>query len=181
MKIPAAFIENDAVGCFDQLVSGFLLLCLRELGFPEAVTKFLGSFCDNTTHHVQTQFDTSDVGYHNTWEKPLYGPGQGPTCGPIFWIICWLIIYATFDPETITAVFQSMCGILKKIIVGISFVDDTGLAVTSAYEQDPGTTITEDITEEVQHLIDFLKQLSWQWEHLLFTTGGTINFQKSFW
>lgn len=95
------------IGCYDSLVNFFLLLLLYKLGFPTLVSNCLGSLWDKTTCHIWTQFGTSKASYHSTVEKPLYGPGQGSTCGPVFWILCWLVIYASLNPDIKSAAFHS--------------------------------------------------------------------------
>jgi hypothetical protein len=169
------------IGCYDSLVNFFLLLLLYKLGFPTLVSNCLGSLWDKTTCHIWTQFGTSKASYHSTVEKPLYGPGQGSTCGPVFWILCWLVIYASLNPDIKSAAFHSACRNKSKNTVGVSFLDDTGLAVTSAYERDIGMTPGEDTTEVLQHLLQMFQALSQQWERLLYTTGSAINVQKCFW
>jgi hypothetical protein len=129
-KIPAAVIENEAVGCYDHLVNCLILLLLHKFGLPTLIRNFLGSLWDNTTHHIQTQFGTSKEGYHSTSNKTFYGPGQGSTCSPIFCLLCWLVIYASLTPDIKGAVFQSVYQFMRKSISGVSFVDDTGLATT---------------------------------------------------
>jgi len=60
-------------------------------------------------------------------------------------------------------------------------VDDSSLSVTSDYIYDPTITDAVNQWKEVAHLVQQLSDLGQHWERLLFTTGGTINFQKSHW
>jgi len=82
MKATTAFIENDAIGCYDQLVNNLILLLLARLGFAQSVCSCLGSLWDSTTHFIKTLYGTSSVTYSSTAEIPLFGPGQGSTTGP---------------------------------------------------------------------------------------------------
>ena len=81
-KSSAAFIENDAIGCYDQLVNNLLFLLMQRLGMPRSVTKLLGVTWTNTAHMIKTVYGTSSNSYHSTPDRPLFGPGQGSTCGP---------------------------------------------------------------------------------------------------
>jgi hypothetical protein len=49
-RTPVAFIENNAVGCYNRLVNGIILLMLREFGISSSITNCLASLWDNTQH-----------------------------------------------------------------------------------------------------------------------------------
>ncbi len=48
----AAFIENDAIGCYDRLVNSLLILQLTRLGAALPATKSLSKTWSNTKHNV---------------------------------------------------------------------------------------------------------------------------------
>jgi hypothetical protein len=79
-KIPAAFIENDVIGCYDRLINGIVLLLLQKFSFPSSVIACLSTLWDSTLHFIKTMYGTSDISYSSTSSCPLYGPGQGSTC-----------------------------------------------------------------------------------------------------
>jgi hypothetical protein len=66
-------------------------------------------------------------------------------------------------------------------ITGVSFVDDTGLGVTSDFIMTPSNHYEENQREEIVYIVRKLQKLAQHWEKLLFTTGGAISLQKSFW
>jgi hypothetical protein len=87
MKATTAFIENDAIGCYDRLVNNLILLPLARLGFARSVCSCLGSLWDSTTHFIKTLYGASSITYSSTADIPLFRPGQGSTTGPPFWLI----------------------------------------------------------------------------------------------
>jgi hypothetical protein len=52
-KTPSAYIENDAVGCYNRMINSLILLLLLKLGFSNPVCKCLSSLWDNTTHFIK--------------------------------------------------------------------------------------------------------------------------------
>jgi len=180
-KWSGAFLENDAIGCYDRLVNNLVLMLLIKLGLPNSVAACIGELWDNVVHLVKTIYGISSVIYGSTASKPLYGPGQGCTCGPLFWLLCYWVIVQSLDPTITAAKFISVCKEIIVEITGVSFVDDSSLSVTTEYEQDPNLSIDDNRKHETILLVQQLAALGQHWERLLFTTGGAINFQKSQW
>jgi hypothetical protein len=65
--------------------------------------------------------------------------------------------------------------------VGDAFVDDAYLGVTSTYLPDDSLSFSQDMEQHHLSATGNLRQLVQKWERLLFSTGGAINLQKSFW
>jgi hypothetical protein len=91
-KTSGAFLENDAVGCYDRLVNNLVLTLMIKLGLLKSVAACIGSLWENVVHLIKTIYGIFSVTYGNTTDKPLYGPGQGSTCGPVFWLLCYWVI-----------------------------------------------------------------------------------------
>jgi len=180
-KQSAAFIENDAVGRYDCLVNTLILMLLTKLGLPSSVADCLGVLWDSAVHLIKTIYGIADATYFSSVNCPLYGPGQGSTCGPLFWLICYWIILSSLDPSISAA---SFCSALQDVIVEItvvSFVDNTSLGVTSAYQPDPESMVADNNERETRQQVGKLQHLAQHWERLLFTTGGALNLQESHW
>jgi hypothetical protein len=109
MKTTAAFIENDAMRCYDRLMNDLLLLVLKKLGVSHTATKCLGELWDTAIHLIKTVYGTSDITYCSTSEKPLYCPGQGSMCGPLFWLLTYWLIVSSLDPTIPAITFVSAC------------------------------------------------------------------------
>jgi len=107
-KITAAFIENDAIGCYDRMVNNLLLLELRRLGVPLPTILALALTWDNAAHHIKTQYGVSSQTYQNTSTTPLFSPGQGSTLGPFLWLLLFTLIVDSLCPSSPQATFISV-------------------------------------------------------------------------
>jgi hypothetical protein len=177
----AAFIENDAIGCYDRLVNNLILMLLKKLGLPPTVTACMGELWDKVVHLIKTVYGISDITFGSSPEYPLYGPGQGSTCRPLFWLLSYWIIVESIDLTISSMKFLSACRNVMVEVFGASFVDDSSLGVTSDYEYDPTLTEAANRAQEVTYVVTQLKTLAQHWERLLYSTGGAINMTKSHW
>jgi hypothetical protein len=177
-KTNGAFLENDAVGCYDRLVNHLVLILMIKLGLPKSVAACIGGLWENVVHLIKTIYGISSVTYGNTTDKPLYGPGQGLTCGPIFWLLCYWVIVTSLDPAVTAGKFISACREIIVEITGVSFVDDSSLNVTSEYIYNQTLTDEANRWLETEHLVSQLTTLGQHWERLLFSTGGELIFKK---
>jgi hypothetical protein len=180
-KSTAAYIENDAIGCYDRLVNNIVLLMLRKVGLPDSIALCLGNLWDDTLHLIKTIYGTSEITYGSTPTKPLFGPGQGSTCGPLFWILCFILIVDSIDPALSTALYQDVTNQIQVNPTGVAFIDDSSLGVTSKYIWNPDLSDDDNDQANIQHTPQSLTLLVQHWERLLFSTGGAINLQKSHW
>ncbi len=180
-KMTAAFIENDAVGCYDRMVNNLLLLQLCQLGLPDTAVMALALTWANATHHIKTKYGVSEATYGHTTEIPLYGPGQGSTLGPFLWLILFTLIVNSLSPSTPVTKLSSVDSSIISSDIGEAFVDDSFLGVTSDYNYDTTKTPQQNSQLFAHSAITGLGTLAQQWERLLFATGGAISLQKSFW
>jgi hypothetical protein len=83
-KTMAAFLENDAQGCYDRMVNYLFLLELQRLGIPRTAIRALQKTWANARHHIKTKYGVSPESYINTVQCPLFGPGRVPPLDPFF-------------------------------------------------------------------------------------------------
>ncbi len=62
----AAFIENDAIGCYDRLVNNLILMLLKKLGLPPTVSRCMGELWDKVVHLIKpcTEYRTLRMDPH---------------------------------------------------------------------------------------------------------------------
>jgi hypothetical protein len=51
-KQNGAFLENDAVGCYDRLVNNLVLMLMVKMGIPKTVAACIGDLWDNVVHLI---------------------------------------------------------------------------------------------------------------------------------
>jgi len=141
----------------------------------------LGSLWDSTVHLIKTLYGISSVSYGSMAARPLYGPGQGSMCGPLFWLLCYWLIVESVDPSIPIATYVSACRSILVNVTGVSFVDDTGLGMTSSYLWQGNLSDIENRKQDFWHTLSHLQKIAQHWERLLFTTGGALNLHKCFW
>jgi len=91
-KQPFAYIENDAMGCYDHIINPLVLLFLRILGLSPKAAHSLATTWEKTYHRIKTLYGLSEQTDANCHEFLLYRPGQGSTIGPFLWLLCFLLI-----------------------------------------------------------------------------------------
>jgi hypothetical protein len=180
-KETAAFIENDAIGCYDRMVNSILILAMRRLGIPSSATTSLASTWENAVHHIKTRYRVSETSYKNNAEIPLFGPGQDSTLGPFLWLLCFCLIVDPIDTSLQRIKFSSVNNPHQVTELGMSFVDDVSLGCSKTVQDDETLSFEGNLKAKEKDMIKKLTNLSQHWERLLYSTGGGINLQKSHW
>lgn len=180
-KLTAAFIENDAVGCYDRMTNNLLLLELQRLGLPPLAAQTVSKTWLQAVHHIRTKYGISATTYANSLERMLFGPGQGSTIGPFLWLLLFTLIVTSLLPTTPQTNLASVNGAISVSDVGEAFVDDSRVGCTSSHEYDSSKSLSENASTSRESAIRNLHILAQQWEKLLFATGGAISLDKSFW
>ncbi len=77
-------------------------------------------------------------------------------------------------------IYLCLYGVVVQTL-GTAFVDDSSLSITSRYCHNPTDTLQNNDIQDNITTIKSLMTMAQHWERLLFSMGGAINMQKSFW
>jgi hypothetical protein len=86
-KVEGIVFDNDAKGCYDRIISGIALACLKRIGYTKNSVRMLGLLWAQLEHHIATDYGVLDKTYSFTLEKILYGIRQGGCASPILWAL----------------------------------------------------------------------------------------------
>jgi hypothetical protein len=98
-RIEGIVFDNDAQGCYDRIIIGIALACLRRIGYSKNSTRMLGLLCSQLEHHVATAYGVSDKTYSSTLDKLLYGIGQGSCASLILWALLNQLLLTALGEE----------------------------------------------------------------------------------
>jgi hypothetical protein len=148
-KWPLAYIENDAVGCYDRIINPLVLIFLRILGLSTTLVASLAQTWEATYHKIKTLYGISRHQYTNTLQFLLYGPGQGSTIRPFLWLLCFLLIFNSLSTTVPRITIQSVDQTSIVKYIGEAFVDDSGLGTNLTPEEKEDLVASPDTTEDV--------------------------------
>jgi hypothetical protein len=107
----------------------------------------LGLLWSKLEHHVCTGYGVSDATYSSSFDKSLYGIGQGSCASPLLWALLNQLLLAALGDKLDCIRLVAFDGVEEHIRPGDSFVDDTTCGATN---DDP---YIEPTGVEVQQLI----------------------------
>jgi hypothetical protein len=107
------------------MMNNLLLLELQRLGLPSSAAKALSQTWLHATHHICTSYGISVAHYANSFEKFLFGPGQGYTLGPFLWLLLFSLMVTSLLPTTPLTHLSSVDNQVEVADAGEAFVDDS--------------------------------------------------------
>jgi hypothetical protein len=98
-KTEGTVFDNDAKGCYDRIISGIALACLKRIGYSQKSVRMLGLLSSQLEHHVCTGYGLSDATYSSSMDKLLYGIGQSSCASPILWALLNQLLIAVLGDK----------------------------------------------------------------------------------
>jgi hypothetical protein len=181
-RIEGIVFDNEAQGCYDRIISGIALACLRRIGYSENSTRMLGLLWSQLEHHVATAYGASDKTYSSALDKLLYGIGQGSFATPILWALLNQLLLTALGIEFECIRLVSVDGNVDRKRPGDFFVDDTTTGTTNddttiepvPVEEEALTWSEEELIAKMQDIIQFFLDV-------LQVTGGDLAPAKCAW
>ena len=75
-KLAASF-DNDAKGCYDNIVPPQAMINYRRVGLPRSEAKMLTTILNNTVYRIRTEHGISSRKYQTNALRRILGIGQG--------------------------------------------------------------------------------------------------------
>jgi hypothetical protein len=118
-KTNGIVFDNDAKGCYDQIVSGISLATLRRLGYSKESVRMLGRLWAQMQQHICTGFGILETKYGSTMEKLLYGISQGSCATPMLWALINQLILAALEEKYDCISLVAIDGVEEHVRPGI--------------------------------------------------------------
>jgi hypothetical protein len=128
-KVEGIVFDNDAKGCYDRIISGIALVCLKRIGYSSNSVRMLSILRAQFEHHITTGYGVSDKTYSLTLEKLLYGIGQGGCTSPILWELLNQLLLTALGDKFDCIRLISVDGVEEHVHPGDAFVDYTTTGV----------------------------------------------------
>jgi hypothetical protein len=149
--------DNDAKRCYDLIISGTALACLKRIGYSQKSVRMLGL--------LWSQLE----------DKLLYGIGQGSCASPILWVLLNQLLLAALGDKFGCIRLVAVDGVEEHIMPGDSFVDATTCGATNndTYIEPTGVEV-QQLTESEEKLVTRIQDIVQFFLDILHATGGDL-------
>jgi len=153
-KVPTAWIENDAKGCFDRIIPSLAVLNCRRYGAPQEGCKTLANIWNHLEHRIITAHGTSISSYSALPGDFHAGAGQGSCLAPLIWNTLSSQIFSITEevPHGVTLHHAETHASIKS--QSEAYMDDTSFIINE-HDLDP-----EDLNIQVNTLAQRLTKIS---------------------
>jgi hypothetical protein len=145
MKKPIAYIENDAVGCFDRIANPLVLIFLLAIGVSQSTLQSLAKSWEKSIHKIRSMYGISQASYTNDYSQLLFGR-------PFLWLLCFLLITLSLSGTAPRIQLESPDKTCETSFVDKAFVDNTGLGTNLFTPSSSDTDIYNPLVTNLQNL-----------------------------
>jgi hypothetical protein len=175
LKINSAHMDNDATGCYDQIIISLGMIACQRLGMPSSAIRTQAEALRLIRYAIKHAYGVSEDEYQGTILEPLFGTSQGSGSSPAIWLGLVMILLNAFDrlaaEKKITGFeFEDPWNEIAAAWHVGAFVDDTNQGVTDSKG-----------TQSKDELVETLRQAGQMWENLLHISSGALNLSKCLW
>jgi hypothetical protein len=158
------------------------LATLIRLGYSRNSVHMLGLLWAQIQHHICTGFGVSKDTYGSSFDKLLYGIGQGSCASPIIWALLNQIILAALEEKFDCSRLVAVDGVEEHIRPGDSFVDNTTCGVTDDnVDMEPVPASVTNLTDGEEALVGRMEEIIKFFLDFLQVTGGGPGLEKCAW
>ena len=165
--------DNNAEGCYNQIVPPHALLCCQRMGFPKTCAAMLTKVLNSKIYKLKTGYGISSRHYMSNQLRRILGTGQGLGASPCIWILVLDTILWSVALKHSCFQITSPSGIHTHH-VGDAFVDDISIYFLLPPHQDM-------LHHSPQDLADKIEIIAQDFERKIYSTGGNLSLPKCFW
>jgi hypothetical protein len=150
------------------------LATLRLLGYSRNSVRMLGLLWAQMQHHICYGFSVSKDTYGLSFDKILYGIGQGRCALPILWALLNQIIIAALEEKFDCIRLVAVDGVEEHIRPGDSYIDVTTCGVIYYnVDMEPVPASVTNLTDGEEALVGRMEEILQLFLDLVHVTGGT--------
>jgi hypothetical protein len=154
------FFDNDAKGCYNRIISGIALACLKRIIYSQKSVRMLGLLWSQLEHHMCTGYGVSDATYISSLDKLLYGIIQGSCASPIVWALLNQLLLASLGDKFDCIILVADDCAEEHIMPGDSFVNDTTCGATNDDPDiEPTGVEVQQMTESEEKLVTRMQDI----------------------
>ena len=170
----AVIIENDAVNCYDRILTMVAALALLRAGMAMSSVKFMLEFLERAVHRLVLGGKPTVGSYRHSTETQIMGTGQGTGWSPPIWFLVADIIIAALIINQPGLLLTSPTGETIDLRQNEKHVDDSRQGINEsgieAYNAKHGMELT---------LEEGAKKANQAFERYLTLTGGKLAIDKT--
>ena len=168
MRKNGALTDVDATACYDRIIPCLMWLAYNKAGATWNIVQLFAKALVQLKYYIITAFGKSERSNSHSKKHQFLGPGQGAADSPFAWALISTKLIAAYKRRAKGCKISDPTGTLTWKRAIDMFVDDSYLYHALAF-----LIGAMALMKLINHDVSL-------WSKLLWTSGGAINFGKSF-